>query len=344
MPDIAEYIVSYYIGTPPTKVYSFIDTGSNIIWTKGVPYFDPTQSFSYTNLTCGSDSCTYLGPNKGCQPSGDRCNYRLRCDDGSMSLGILARDKFTFETPVGVLVDVGFLAFGYSFLTSPHFTGKENGCLGLNRQKLSFVDQLGIKKFSHCMVIPDKIGLRSSTMYFGSRPGVSGEPTQILKNPFQDYYVNLEGIRIGDQKVLLPPGVFNLTAKFDGGVIIDSGSSHTWLRKEAFEPFLRMMLQKVRFPLEKPPSEEFELCFKGKNDDLHSILPATFHFMGVDLRLIPETTFQEVKGELFCLVILRNPNNNVTSIGNFQMRDFWVEYDIENQVISFASAKCENSI
>lgn len=123
-PDELEYIASYYIGTPPIKVHAFIDSGSDVIWTKGIPYFDPSKSFSYTNLSCLNVSCRYLGPDRRtCLDPNQPCTYEFVYADFSTNSGVLASDKFTFEAPDKSLVDVGFLEFGYSFVSSPHFKG-----------------------------------------------------------------------------------------------------------------------------------------------------------------------------------------------------------------------------
>lgn len=107
-------------------------------------------------------------------------------------------------------MDVDFLDFGYSLASSPHFQGQKNGCVGLNQEHFSLINQLGIKRLSHCMVITDDQGT-GSRMYFGSRAAISGDMTPFLKGKGWHYYITLEGISVGDQKVPIPQGVFNLT-------------------------------------------------------------------------------------------------------------------------------------
>lgn len=72
---------------------------------------------------------------------------------------------------------------------------------------------MGISKFSHCIVIPDDTASEAH--------GISGDPTLITKTLYQHKWIG-----IGDLKVQL-----------------SSGTSYTMLRKEAFEPFLSIMLQ-----------------------------------------------------------------------------------------------------
>lgn len=343
VPDNLEYIMSYYIGTPPILVYAFADSGSDLIWTKGLPYFDPSKSFSYTNISCESATCNELGSDrKTCLTYEPSCTFELTYADNSTTSGVLATDKFTFEASdgTGSLVDVGFLYFGYSFSSSSHFQGLQNGCMGLNQEKFSLINQLGMKRFSHCMTIPDD-QVTESRMYFGSRAVISGDMTQILKDKNWHYYVTLEGISTGDQRVPIPEGIFNVTGSDDGGVVIDSGTAYTMLRKEGFEPFLMMIVQNVHFPLIKGPSY-FELCFQCTYEDLQSLPYVTFHLSGADVRLMKETTFVELENGIWCLAILRS-DDDLSVIGNIQMRNLWVGYDLEKQVISFAPADCDTT-
>ncbi|KAI4345467.1 hypothetical protein L6164_012591 [Bauhinia variegata] len=221
IPDDLEYIINLYVGTPPTKVTAFIDTGSDLVWIKGIPFFDPDKSFSFTNLPCDSDFCYDLRYYRTCGGQ-NPCTYRYTYEDGSITSGILSKDKFTFEAPDKSLVDVGFVTFGYSNANSSGFTGKENGCVGLTGGSLSLIEQLGIKKFSHCMIIPDN-EVRGSLMYFGSRAVVYGSQTPIQENEFGFYDVKLDGISIGDERV-----------PYGRHISIDSGTSHTLLDPMVF--------------------------------------------------------------------------------------------------------------
>ncbi|RHN40246.1 putative nepenthesin [Medicago truncatula] len=65
--DKGEYLMSYSIGTPPFKVFGFVDTGSDLVWLQCepckqcypqiTPIFDPSLSSSYQNIPCLSDTC-----------------------------------------------------------------------------------------------------------------------------------------------------------------------------------------------------------------------------------------------------------------------------------------------
>lgn len=90
----------------------------------------------------------------------------------------------------------------------------------------------------------------------------------------------------------------------------------------------------------KGPSDDFELCYQGSYDELANIPIVTFHFTNVDLRLTHDVTFVEYGEGVWCLAILRSPSLVQSVIGNIQMRNLWVGYDLDRNGISFTNADC----
>ncbi|PQQ19432.1 aspartic proteinase nepenthesin-1 [Prunus yedoensis var. nudiflora] len=339
VPENGEYIVTFSVGTPPTQVHAFMDTGSEVIWVKcsqSSPVFNPAKSSSYGHHPCDSLACEALGVRRRtCAQFLDPCYYRVRYGDGSTTEGTLSHDKFAFEDPERNLVDVGHLDFGCSDYSSWHFVGNEAGALGLSRQPLSLISQLGIKKFSYCMVLPNNEGL-GSRIYFGSEAVISGGQTPFLEGEDRYYYVTLIGIRIGDQNVPLPDGIFNRTSDGEGGFMIDSGTTYTFLRSEAYDALIKALSEAIDLPQRRGPSEWFELCFEGSFEDLESAAPdVTFIFDGAEVILMKQTTYIEAKKGLWCLAMVRS-NEKLSIFGNVQQQNYFVGFDLEEQLVSFA--------
>ncbi|KAK7245721.1 hypothetical protein RIF29_40570 [Crotalaria pallida] len=341
--DTTEYIAAYYIGTPPTRVYAFVDTASEIIWTKGLPLLNPSNSTTYQTLPCGSKSCLQLGGAKTCRGENQPCTYQMTRADNSISLGVFSSDEFAFDGSSNRnVINVGKLVFGYiNISTSSNLAiRKENGTLALNRGQLSFISQLGINKFSHCWDMQTNGSKNNNgfknVMYFGENKAkiYPEDLTPLLLGKLPNYYVQVDGITINEIEVPIPRGSFNIVGS-RGGFIVDCGTTFTMLKKEAYEPFLSMIRENLGKPIIPGPIPELELCYNGTIKDLDSVPEVTFRFSrGVKVKLMKEVTFMQFQKGLWCLAILRSPNT-ISMLGSFQMRNYWVGYDLQANGVSF---------
>ncbi|MED6159589.1 Beta-site APP-cleaving enzyme [Stylosanthes scabra] len=251
------YITSFYIGTPPTKVFGFVDTASDIIWTNSKRAFNRLSSSSFIFLTCNDKNyCKKLGDDRRtCKKGNDPCTYRNSYMDKSSTTGVISQDKFRFDASK----DLGTVTFGYANdPSSEHFTGKDiNGCLGLSRAApFSLITQLEIKKFSHCLI---KDGSKSSTMRFGSEAVINSENSTPLLDDPRLYYVQLKGINVGEKKV-------EGTVRQFGTIYVDTGSSYSMLKETVFTPFLKLVKELVPKTDVVPASQydkDLEFCFKA---------------------------------------------------------------------------------
>ena len=196
---------------------------------------------------------------------------------------------------------LGPLNFGVSNASSGFSKGKQGGCLALNRGPLSLISQLGIKRFSHCLVPNEKESGRGSTLSFGSSAVVRSEnltPFEQIASPdLKNYYVNLQGISIGNTRVPIPQGTFNITPSGDGGFVVDCGTPYTILTKKAYDPFLALMGRFLPKHIKLYRRSKLD-CFKGTQKDLDGVPSVTFHLAPrVDVQLTKERTFQCVWNE-----------------------------------------------
>ncbi|ONI28413.1 hypothetical protein PRUPE_1G141200 [Prunus persica] len=311
-----EYDISSRLaGTPPTQIQSFMDTGSDVIWIKCLQssnVFNPAESSSCSYYSCDSLSCNDLGASGntcGGRDFREPCYYIGEYVDGSTTRGTISHDKFAFEGSERELVDVGHLDFGCSYYSSWEFVGNQT-----NRKT----------KFSYCMVLPDNEE-SVSRIYFGSEKQ-SSHTAWCCQTPFDQeekayYYVTLNEISIG-------------------GFVFDSGTTYTMLRSEAYDVFVTALHKAIRLLQRRDPMEWFEKCFEGSFQDLDSAGPdVTFFFYGVQVMLTKQTTYIEVEQVLWCLAIIRS-NEKLSTFGNIQQRNYFVGYDVEQGVVSFAPVDC----
>jgi Xylanase inhibitor N-terminal len=79
-----EYFIRVGVGTPAKEQYLVIDSGSDVIWLQCIPctqcyaqsdsIFDPSNSASFTAVTCGSRVC-HLVTGTSCDDSDESCRY-----------------------------------------------------------------------------------------------------------------------------------------------------------------------------------------------------------------------------------------------------------------------------
>ncbi|KAE9599007.1 putative nepenthesin [Lupinus albus] len=337
--DNLEYIASYSIGTPPTKVNAFIDTGFDIIWTLGNPTFDPSKSSTYKTLSCDSKYCLRLGDLRSCPYGSESCAYDMTYDDSSRSYGVFGEDKFTFDDAYapGKTVDVGYVYFGVNNESSPNFKGSQHGALALDRGLYSLLGQLGISQFSHCFVHPYTIEGAKSRMYFGSNAKILYSflvpLVQFQSEPL--YFVEITGIRVGMTEIEYP------SYAFDGGVSVDSGISNSMLTTFVYDPFVSELRNQIKLPVVKGPSDQLELCFQATDDEISKTPEVVLYFFKSTIYLASNVVFEEYSQGIWCLAILRSPSLR-SMIGNIQMRNLLVGYDLQVNGISFSSADCND--
>lgn len=133
-------------------------------------------------------------------------------------------------------------AFGCGHDNEGSFAGAD-GILGLGQGPLSFPSQLKNVfngKFSYCLVDWLAPPTQTSALLFGDAamptlPDVKYLP--LLTNPkiATYYYVQLNGISVGDKLLNISSSVFAIDRVGGAGTIIDSGTTVTQLAKPAYD-------------------------------------------------------------------------------------------------------------
>ena len=166
------------------------------------------------------------------------CNYSYSYGDGSNTLGVLSLETVALGSS-----SVPDIAIGCGYRNQGSFAGAD-GIVGLGQGPLSLPSQLTpsiAQMFSYCLVDLSSAGTTSSPITFGDAPENSDTKyTPLLTNSLTPtyYYVGVEGISVGGQKVDVPGSVFEISDLGYGGVILDSGTTITYWMTEAFTPIL----------------------------------------------------------------------------------------------------------
>ncbi|RZS03503.1 hypothetical protein BHM03_00033691 [Ensete ventricosum] len=338
-----EFLMDLAIGTPGLAFSAIIDTGSDLIWTQckpcvecfsqPTPVFDPSTSSTFTKLPCSSNLCQAL-PTSICGFSG--CEYLYSYGDSSSTQGVLAGETFTFGTANPT--SVSNIAFGCGNTNQGSGFSQGSGLVGLGRGPLSLISQLGLGKFSYCLTSLDES--KKSPLLFGSLADLSStavQSTPLRKNPTQPsfYYVSLEGITVGGTRLQIPSSTFALQEDGTGGLIIDSGTSITYLELAGYRQLKKAFLSEMRLPVADGSETGLDLCFSQPSGSSTVEVPKlTFHFDGADLDL-PAKNFMIMDSTtgLLCLTIMAS--SGLSILGNFQQQNLQILYDLKNEALSF---------
>ncbi|XP_043700353.1 aspartic proteinase nepenthesin-1-like [Telopea speciosissima] len=330
------YLAKFSIGTPAIEVLTAMDTGSNLFWVQCFPchpcfqqsggaYYFPSNSLTFNQ----TDHLPY---------------YTIVYAGKSYSKGNLAGEVLTFADDVdyGYVSKLPNIIFGCGN-DNNFYDG--NGVLGLGPGNLSLVSQLGNQaKFSYCFnnaTDPTQVG----NLILGYGAQIDGSTTPMADYSTQYYYITLEGISVGQERLKIPPATFERKPnRGGGGAIIDSGSTFTYLAIDAYNK-LREKLESLlsKRSLQAGKFSGYGMCYGGSvSRDLTGFPTMKFHFKNkAELEAQYWTFFRQVNEEIFCLTMAPTTSDTgITIIGNLVQQGYNVGYDLVNKVISFKYIDC----
>lgn len=348
------FFMNFSIGQPPIPQFTVMDTGSTLLWVQCRPcldcsqqfgpIFDPSMSSSYADLPCYSEYCWY-SPNVKCNFL-NQCLYNQTYIRGPSASGVLATEQLIFKTSDEGKIRVQDVVFGCGHDNGKFEDRHLSGVFGLGFSRLSLVSQLG-STFSYC------VGNLNDPYYFhnklvlghGARIEGDSTPLEVINGR---YYITLEAISIGGKMLDIDPDIFTRKTWDNGGVIIDSGSSATWLVKAGYDALLHEVESLLDMWLTRYRFDSWTLCYRGTaSRDLIGFPAVTFHFAGgAELVLDVDSLFFQRWPHAFCMAVLPSFVNgeNYTSlslIGMMAQQNYNVAYDIGGKKLAFERFDCE---
>ncbi|XP_021773567.1 aspartic proteinase nepenthesin-2-like [Chenopodium quinoa] len=352
--DLVEIDIGIFDGKPDSKtIYLGLDTGSDLTWTQCEncvkcfhqvnPYYPASQSHSYKPIPCSQCAST-------AECSENVCKETRMYGDGSVVKAIIATESFVFRSQNdGLEID------------GQDMNNKFNGYLGMGYGQYSFPEQAKILvngKFSYCLQ-PEEEGLPPMHLRFGDdviQPPAEVYTTPMFKRADREghHYLNLCGIRVDDEDLDLPPGVFYIKSDGTGGCIIDTGTPTSRITSAAYTIFKDAVARNIesanknveRF---QSTTSGLDLCYKRVSEPETVNLPyitwvfagAADFFMTSDLTF---DTFQEDGFPIVCLLFLESNQavGGLTILGSEQQIDHRIIYDLTNGQLHFGPEDCSN--
>ncbi|CAN4119165.1 unnamed protein product [Withania somnifera] len=363
------YSITLGFGTPPQKLPFIMDTGSSFIWfpctkkyqcskcpisSQKNPTFIPRLSSSARVLGCLNPKCSWIHPKTSPKSLCHDCESRNRtnCKQVCPPYMILYGAGSTVGIGLVETLDLpnkktpNFLV-GCSLLSSQ----QPAGIAGFGRGLSSLPNQLGAKKLSYCLVshrfddTPKSSMLVLDTVYDKSQ---NLSYTPLLKNPvvagrnaLSQYYY----------KVDISYHYLTPNSKGNGGTIVDSGTTFTFLNHGVFEPVMNAFVNQVKvFPRTEKIERLTNLrpCFNVSGHKTVSLPQLKFHFRGGSEMALPLANYFSIVGEndVICLTMvtdygLESSTGPSIILGNFQMQNLFVEFDLKNEKFGFRHQVCK---
>lgn len=379
------YSISLNFGTPPQTIPFLMDTGSDLVWfpcthryqcrncsfsdsnTPEIPHFIPKLSSSSKFLGCLNPKCEWIHHSdaqsrcRDCEPGSRNCTqicppYLILYGSGTTGGVMLSETLDLPENPVPNFI------VGCSLFSSR----QPAGIAGFGRGSPSMPGQLGLKKFSYCLIshhFDDTSKSSSLILDTGSDSGKKTfgvSYTPFTKNPNVAgkrafsvyYYVGLRKITVGGKRVKIPHKHLSPGSDGNGGTIIDSGTTFTFMTGELFNLVASEFINQVQNYKRDTNVERItglRPCFNISGLKTVSLPEMKFHFKGGAEMALPLSNYFSIAGEsgAACLTTVTDGVAGIEMsggpsiiLGNFQMQNYYVEYDLRNERLGFRQQSC----
>ncbi|CAN6178341.1 unnamed protein product [Urochloa humidicola] len=349
LPGAFEYHVAVGFGTPVQQLAVGFDTftsGATLLKCTQCAamepcddeVFEPSASSTVRVVPCGSSECPFLGCSAGgsCTPSMSANNTLL----GNVTFLI---DTLTLTSST-TLDNFRFACLEAGFRPNSNSTG----VLDLSRNSHSLASRApaypGTVAFSYCLPSsPNAVGFLSIAP---PKPELSGHeaiytPLRTNQNNSNLYVVNLIGLGLGGDDLLVPP------TAFAGDTLLDLRMTFTYLRPEAYaalrDGFRRRMAE---YPV-APPLGTLDTCYNFTGLNGFTMPVVTLKFDGgadVDLSIDEIIYFPDRDNHfsVACLAFAAAPERTrgAALVGNWAQASKEVVYDVRGGKLGFVPYRC----
>ncbi|KAJ0987180.1 hypothetical protein J5N97_005536 [Dioscorea zingiberensis] len=363
-----QYFVDFHIGTPPQRIRLVADTGSDLVWarcsacrTDCSPRHPPGTSFlprhstTFSPFHCYHPACRLVPhPSRACNRTRlhSPCRYRYSYADTSSSAGFFSRDVATLNASSGKPARIPDLPFGCAFnVSAGPGLASAHGVMGLGRGPISFPSHAARRfgnVFSYCLLDYTLSPPPTSFLLIGDAkkkpkfiPELSFTP--LLSNPVSPtfYYIRITAASVDGTALPIDPDVWAIDPETgNGGTIIDSGTTLSFLPDAAYNQILSAMARKIPEAFKLSPGPPgFDLCMNASSSGLQ--MPKLV------FKLLGGAVFEPPSGNYFidaadgvtCLA-LQPADSGFGVIGNLMQQGFLFVFDRDASRLGFSRNGC----
>ncbi|XP_022769957.1 aspartyl protease family protein 2-like [Durio zibethinus] len=359
-----QYFVSFRVGSPPKKFIMITDTGSSLTWLKckyecnncsrdramlHERIFQAKKSPTFKPIPCSSDICkvdlSECFSLARCAMPTAPCAYDYRYADGTRVVGIFGNDTVKVRLRGGQKIKVTDVMVGCSETIRGNFHDID-GVLGLGFNQHSFAVKVARKfghKFSYCLVDHLSPSSLVNFLVFGevaASPVPKMQYTELILGILNPYYaVNVSGISINGKMLDIPSNAWDING--DGGVIMDSGSSLTYLVKPVFD----QVIAAFQAPLSRFKKLDLNLgpdhCFSDAEFEQSLMPKLAIHFAdGAKLEPPLKSYVIDAEDGVKCLGFASTFWPGTSVIGNIMQQNHLWQFDLLNSKLGFAPSSC----
>lgn len=276
--------------------------------------------------------------------------------------GILLEETFVLPDK-----NVTRFAFGCSVFSTKQPAA---GIAGFGRGPASIASQLNLERFSYCLASRnyDDIAGKAGTIFLGGNPEDSHDNvsfTPFLTNPAAKpnspfavyYYIEIIRIVVGGNKVKIPPGVFLPGSDGNGGVIIDSGSTFTFMESSILNLLIASFEESIAGRYNRSKSVEtatgLGLCYLLPDQNVLNLPSLMLVFRGGSKMPIPIENYfafvSDAEAGATCLTVVTDGKDKFNGVvgpaiilGAFQQQNYHFMFDLQRQRLGFRREKCMN--
>lgn len=168
--------------------------------------------------------------------------------------------------------------------------------------------------------------------------------TPLLVNPLSPtfYYIRIRSVFVNNKKLRIDPSVWSIDESGNGGTIIDSGTTLTFLAEPAYGQILTAFRRTMKMPLSRELTPGFDLCFNETGVSRPSFPRLRFELAGDSVFAPPPTNyFIDTEAGVKCLAIQPvNQETGFSVIGNLMQQGFLLEFDRDGSRLGFSRRGC----